>query len=223
VAAAPALTVPGTPVAQAPVRTEAPAPEKAVAKAGPEAPALEASVLAKAKPQDPAETFSGLTQQAPDPFKALAQQVAKDVAVQQNAFSQVTQALKDAPGVESGRLVIRLKPASLGDVTVDLVMAGGKLSARLVASSADVRDAFVRDLAGFKAGLESHGVAVSEVSVALKAGLQDQPQGGGQGQPDQSWWRGLASEKASDIVPTPAPAVYGGLDLGGDQRFSALA
>jgi flagellar hook-length control protein FliK len=112
----------------------------------------------------------------------------------------------------------------LGDVTVDLVLAGGKVSARLVASSPAVRDAFVQDLAGFKAGLESHGIAVSEVSVALRAGVQDQPQGQPQPQPqNEAWWRLLGKEKASDLSLIQTSVVYGGSDLGGDQRFSALA
>ena len=188
------------------------------------APQSGASAVAGAKAQDATGPISGLGQQGQDPVKALAQQVAKDVTVKQNSFQQVTQALKDAPGAESGRLVISLKPASLGDVTVDLVLAGGKVSARLVASSPAVRDAFVQDLAGFKAGLESHGIAVSEVSVALRAGVQDQPQGQPQPQPqNEAWWRVLGKEKASDLSLIQTSAVYGGSDLGGDQRFSALA
>jgi flagellar hook-length control protein FliK len=188
------------------------------------APQFGLAATAGAKAQDAAGPVNGLGQQGQDAVKALAQQVAQDAAVKQGSFQQVTQALKDAPGAESGRLVISLKPAHLGDVTVDLVLSGGKINARLVASSPAVRDAFVQDLAGFKAGLEAHGVSVNEVSVALRAGVQDQQsQPQPQRQQDQAWWRGMADLKDPDLGRALGSAVYFGGESATDQRFSALA
>jgi flagellar hook-length control protein FliK len=161
---------------------------------------------------------------AQDPLKALAQQTARDYAVRESVFKQVYEALREAPGTDNGRMLIRLKPAELGEVHVDLTLVNGKLSARLVASQAEVRDAFFRDLPGFKAGLESQGLAVRDISVAVRAGIagqQDQP--APQQQPDpQAWWRELPRQDQTPGLGTPASAGYTNLSVT-DQRFSALA
>lgn len=168
--------------------------------------------------------FSNLAQQqSPDPLKAVAQQTARDYSVRESVFKQVYEALREAPSTESGRMLIRLKPAELGEVHVDLILVNGKLSARLVASQTEVRDAFARDLQSFKAGLESQGVSVSEISVAVRAGV-DQQQQQPQRQADaQAWWRQLP--RPDDNTPSlgmPASAGYTNLSVT-DQRFSALA
>lgn len=158
------------------------------------------------------------------PIRNLAQRAANDYSLQQNVFRQVSEALQKAPEGERGRLVIQLKPAELGEVQVDLILAGGKLTARLVASRPEVRDAFVRDLPNFKAGLESQGVTVHEVSVAVRAGIQDQPQG----QPQQqatAWWQG-GLEKNSAEAPAGATGVAyeaGQAYAENSKRFSAFA
>jgi len=92
-----------------------------------------------------------------------------------------------------------------------------------VAATPEVHQAFVRDLAGFKTGLESQGVSVQEVSVALRSGLQDQPQGQPRQPQDQSWWRQAQNQGNGGSNLPQAGAGYGGPSLNIDQRFSALA
>jgi flagellar hook-length control protein FliK len=135
----------------------------------------------------------------------------------------VQEALREAPGTDNGRMLIRLKPAELGEVHVDLTMANGKLSARLVTSQTEVRDAFVRDLHAFKAGLEAQGVVVRDISVAVRAGVADQQQQQqAQQQAPQDWWRELPIRPEAALPSLPANAGYAGADAL-DQRFSALA
>jgi len=173
------------------------------------------------KPADSTAPLTPLAQIGQDAGNGLAAAAPKD-AQQQNVVQQVTQALSDAQNNGSSRIVIRLKPDSLGDVQVDLLMSNGKLSARLVAANTEVHQAFVRDLAGFKTGLESHGVSVQEVSVALRAGIQDQPQGQPRQPQDQSWWR-QAQNQSNGGSSLPVTGGYSGRNLSIDQRFSALA
>ena len=200
-----------------------PQAKPAAAVGGDEAPAGTATAGAlQGKRQVTDGTFNTLAQFGQDPLKAMATQTAKDYAVKQSVFNQVAEALREAPDAESGRLLIRLKPASLGEVHVDLILTDGKLSARLVASQGDVRDAFARDLPAFKASLESHGVVVREVSVALRAGVQDQPQGQPQ-QRQQEWRPTLTNTQSGTPVPVPVFAGYGQAALSDPQRFSALA
>jgi flagellar hook-length control protein FliK len=173
------------------------------------------------KASDSSGAFVGLAQVGQDAGNSKAP-VAPD-APQPNPVQQVTQALQDAQNNGNSRLLIHLKPDSLGDVQVDLLMSGGKLTARLVAATPEVHQAFVRDLAGFKTGLESQGVSVQEVSVALRSGLQDQPQGQPRQPQDQSWWRQAQNQGNGGSNLPQAGAGYGGPSLNIDQRFSALA
>ena len=215
----------GQPEQTAPVKDANLAPEAkapaAVNVSGDANSAGNAAAVQARRPTDDS-SFNGLAQFGQDPMKTIVQQTAKDYAVKRAVFDQVTEALRNAPDTDSGKLLIRLKPANLGEVQVDLVMQGGKLTARLVASQADVREAFLRDLPAFKAGLEAQGVSVKEISVALRAGVQDQPQGQAQ-QQDQTWWRELTrgDQAASAVVPV-LPA-YSGTATVKDERFSALA
>jgi flagellar hook-length control protein FliK len=166
--------------------------------------------------------FGGLAQFGQDPVKALAQQTARDYAVRESVFRQVSQALREAPGTDNGRMLIRLTPAELGEVHVDLSLVNGKLSARLVASQVEVRDAFVRDLHAFKAGLESQGVSVRDISVAVRAGVADQQPQQPQQQAPQAWWRELPREERTPLLAV-APVAFGAAGGATDQRFSALA
>lgn len=155
-----------------------------------------------------------------DPTNAPAGQ-GGTLGLQQNVAQQISEALNNAAGADPGRLTIQLKPASLGAVQVDLSMVDGKLTAHLVTSSQDVRDVLVRDLAGFKASLETHGVIVNEVSVAVRADVQDRQQGTPQ-QPTQDWWRNLARETTAQAAGSET-AYAGFAAAGQEQSFSALA
>ena len=202
-----------------------PAPNNA---AGGSAPQTTVGLLAwtsqntpSSKSADSTGAFVGLAQVGQDAGGASAP-VLPDVP-QQNAVQQVTQALQDAQNNGNSRLLIHLKPDNLGDVQVDLLMSNGKLTARLVAATPEVHQAFVRDLSGFKTGLESHGVSVQEVSVALRSGLQEQPQGQPRQPQDQSWWRQAQNQGNGGSGLPQAGAGYSGPSLSLDQRFSALA
>jgi flagellar hook-length control protein FliK len=220
---APVATQPGQ---QQPQDAAAPKPvnDGATASRPTLADAFQAPVQAAPARRNAADSsFGNLAQQpAQDPLKALAQQTARDYSVRESVFKQVYEALREAPDAESGRMLIRLKPAELGEVHVDLMLVNGKLSARLVASQSEVRDAFARDLPAFKAGLESQGVSVSEISVAVRAGADQQQQQPQQQQDAQAWWRQLPRQDNTPGLGMPASAGYTNLSVT-DQRFSALA
>jgi flagellar hook-length control protein FliK len=119
--------------------------------------------------------------------------------------------------------VIQLSPVSLGDVQVDLSMVGGKLTAHLVTSQQDVRDVLARDLSGFKAGLESHGIIVNEVSVAVRSGVGDRQQGSSE-QTSPNWWRNLPKTDSAELGTVPGGvSAYSANTSDGQQGFNALA
>jgi flagellar hook-length control protein FliK len=150
-------------------------------------------------------------------------QTDQTAALPGNVAQQISDALNGAGGANPGRLVIQLNPASLGDVQVALSMVDGKLTAHLVTSQQDVRDVLVRDLAGFKASLESHGVIVNEVSVAVRAGVQGQSQGSQQ-EASQKWGPALSKTTVPEIAALPGGAFAYSASLSGSQQgFNALA
>jgi flagellar hook-length control protein FliK len=163
-----------------------------------------------------------------DAVRAAASQAARDLGVREAVFKQVGEALRVVEnsvsgGQSSGRLVIKLKPVSLGDVHVDLSLNDGKLTARLIAGNAEVRDAFVRDLPAFKAGLQAQGVSIDQISVAVRAETNLNQ---GQSQPQQDPWRGLAPEMKAWNPETPALSLGAGawsVPGPNPQQFSALA
>jgi flagellar hook-length control protein FliK len=158
-----------------------------------------------------------------NPMQSLADQTVQDYGAQKNLAQQISNALNEAGGANPGRLVIQLSPASLGDVQVDLSMVGGKLTAHLVTSQQDVRDVLARDLSGFKAGLESHGIIVNEVSVAVRSGVGDRQQSSPE-QTSPNWWRNLPKTDPAELGTVPGGVSAYSANTGiGQQGFNALA
>jgi flagellar hook-length control protein FliK len=158
-----------------------------------------------------------------NPMQSLADQTVQDYGLQKNLTQQISNALNEAGGANPGRLVIQLSPAGLGDVQVDLSMVDGKLTAHLVASQQDVRDVLARDLSGFKASLESHGIIVNEVSVAVRSGVGDQQQGSPE-QASQDWWRNLPATRPAEAAAVPGGvSAYTAGTADAQQGFNALA
>jgi len=156
-------------------------------------------------------------------LRHLASQVTKELGIRDAAFKQVSDAIADA-GAESSRLVIKLKPANLGEVQVELSVEGGKVTAKLLASTPEVRDAFVRDLPAFKANLEAQGLRIDQVSVAVSGGSSSSTQGQNQGQAQNQNW-GLTRGQGQTASPAPNVLSMGAWTSAtlSDQRFSALA
>lgn len=228
----------GTPAPPAPVQAfvaaqVAPAPATPDGRPAPVQPdpAAPAAVFEPAPAPDAVQArrtagegaFGGLAPFGQDPVKTLAQQTARAYALRESVFRQVSEALREASPDQDGRLKIQLKPAELGEVNVELILKDGKLSARLVASQGEVRDAFVRDLPSFKAGLESQGVLVRDISVAVRAGVADQQQQPPRQPAPQPWRPEARGEAPAPVLSVPAPAGYAFTADATNQRFSALA
>lgn len=245
VASSPVPAAPQAPVAQGPAASPAPVQAFVAAPAAPTSPVTEnrwtppqgETVLAEAgfgrstsadsvptRRTTGEDAFSGLAQFGQDALKALAQQTVRAYALRESVFRQVSEALREAAPDQNGRLRIQLKPAELGEVNVELMLKDGKLSARLLASHGEVRDAFVRDLPAFKAGLESQGVLVRDISVAVRAGVADQDQQPPRQTLPQPWSpEGPGNKMNAPVLSVPASVGYAYATDVKQQRFSALA
>jgi len=162
-----------------------------------------------------------LTQES---VKDLAASITQQYNLRQNVIQQAVAAIEDA-GQSASQIRINLQPASLGNLTVSLSMEGGKLTARLMASSNDVRDVLAANLVQFKQALEMQGLQVNSLSVAVRA---DAGGGGQQPQPQQAPWQQpqvqVPSQQEAELLAltNPWPSLAGGAGQG-NSTFTALA
>jgi len=156
-----------------------------------------------------------------DSFRNLAESISKEYGVKKAVFEQAVAALEEASQQQVSQVRITLKPESLGSVDVALSMQGGKLTARLIASSPEVRDVFAANLSQFKQALEAQGLQVNQLSVAVRADTSPQ----GQQQQNPQWANQPAFNMPAEESPAPmAWTAFTAPQLGGSSSlFNALA
>ncbi len=99
------------------------------------------------------------------------------------------------PGVEE--MTMRLKPEALGDVTVKLMLEGGKLTARFHADNLEVRQVLESSLQQLKLELSAAGLKVHDVGVYAGLGNPLPQQQGERGQA----WAGMSGGEQRKVVP----------------------
>ena len=156
-------------------------------------------------------------------LKDLAGSITQEYGLRKNVFEQAMQAIEEA-GQSQSQIRIQLKPEALGKLEVSLSMEGGKLTARLIASSNEVRDVFAANMSQFKQALEAQGLQVNQISVAVRA------DSGNAGQPQQQWQQAQPSwsQAVPDEAAPPAPNAWAafqapGYASDGNSTFNALA
>lgn len=89
-------------------------------------------------------------------------QVAEAVVLDQ----VVTQMRGSADG-ESGKMVLRLHPAELGELKIDLAVEGDRLKAQLHAQTQQVQDVIEKHLPRLRDALESQGLRLDQLQVSV--------------------------------------------------------
>ena len=115
---------------------------------------------AKAMPQNPVVQL------------ASGQQVAES-----QIFDQVVSHLSGSVNGESGRMVLRLQPAELGSLKLDLAIEGDKISANIHAQNQQVQEVLERHLPQLRNALAEQGLKIEQFQVSVE-------QSGQQGQYD---------------------------------------
>ncbi|HOV69360.1 MAG TPA: flagellar hook-length control protein FliK, partial [Clostridia bacterium] len=103
----------------------------------------------------------------------VARQPAKPIAAQ--IIEQVS-SMKKEDGYE---LCIRLKPDSLGIVTVRLMSESGRTTAKLIASNRVTRDLLLGQINGLENALKAQGIEVKTIEVLFSSAMpeySDQPE-----------------------------------------------
>ncbi|MCF6178990.1 MAG: flagellar hook-length control protein FliK [Geopsychrobacter sp.] len=86
---------------------------------------------------------------------------------------QVVTHLAGSTDGESGRMRLRLHPAELGSVRLDLIIEGDRLRAHLQTQTHQVQEVLDRNLAQLKAALQQQGLKIDEFRVDVQSS-QDQ-------------------------------------------------
>ena len=153
-----------------------------------------ASHLSQMTEQGEKHVLDGLSHQAhhaqpgqgpvagPDTAKAMPQNPVVQLpsgqqVAESQIFDQVVSHLSGSVNGESGRMVLRLQPAELGSLKLDLAIEGDKISANIHAQSQQVREVLERHLPQLRNALAEQGLKVEQFQVSVE-------QGGQQGQYD---------------------------------------
>lgn len=89
---------------------------------------------------------------------------------------QVVTHLSGSSDGETGKMVLRLKPAELGELKIELVMEGDRLKAHLHAQSQQVQEVLERNLPQLRDALQQKGLQMDDFRVSVDSG-RNQGQG----------------------------------------------
>ncbi|HEY5672411.1 MAG TPA: flagellar hook-length control protein FliK [Malonomonas sp.] len=119
--------------------------------------------------QQPAENVRSMPTIAPTVQLPSGQQVAES-----QIFDQVVTRMSGSFNGESGKMVLRLQPAELGSLKLELVIEGDKVRASLVAQSQQVQEVLERNLPQLRSALAEQGLKIDQFQVDVE---QRQQQG----------------------------------------------
>lgn len=89
--------------------------------------------------------------------------------------AQVARGLAAALQQRGGSVTLRLHPETLGQLRVQMELAGGTVSVRLAVGSAQARDLLDSTLANLRSSLEAKGLSVEKVDVRIDPSLARPP------------------------------------------------
>ncbi len=91
-------------------------------------------------------------------------------------FDQVVTQLSGSVNGESGKMVLRLQPAELGSLKLELTIEGDKVRANLHAQTQQVQEVLERNLPQLKSALAEQGLKVDQFNVNVDKGSDQQSQ-----------------------------------------------
>ena len=88
-------------------------------------------------------------------------------ALQQQIHNQLTSGIFRAIRTGEQQLVIRLHPAELGEVKIDVSMSGDKLSVNFNMENAKVKETLESSMGDFKENMEEKGFTMGDLNVSV--------------------------------------------------------
>ncbi|MBM9602975.1 flagellar hook-length control protein FliK [Desulfopila inferna] len=82
-------------------------------------------------------------------------------------LQQVAQKFRISPNLQDSKLVLKLHPAELGSLKIDIQLKDGAISASILAQSQNVLEILEKNLPRLKALMEDQGLSVGEIAISL--------------------------------------------------------
>ena len=151
--------------------------------------AIDAADLVAAKPQQQAETLvqqlQGNGQQSNQPAETVRSMPTSTPSVllpsgqqvaESQIFDQVVTRMSGSLNGESGKMMLRLQPAELGSLRLELTIEGDKVRASLLAQTQQVQEVLERNLPQLRSALAEQGLKIDQfqVDVDSRQGQQGQ-------------------------------------------------
>jgi len=143
---------------------------------------------AQAAPEAPAQISMG---RAPQPAQQTAQSSptwtldAQPEADAQSVQRQIDRGFAAALRQGGGGVTLRLSPASLGAVRIEMSVSGGAIEARLEANSPQARELLEQNIAALRSSLEARGFSVDRLHVQMTPSPTAPQSGSQQGEGQQ--------------------------------------
>jgi flagellar hook-length control protein FliK len=83
-------------------------------------------------------------------------------------IQQVIQKFRINSQLQNSKLVMRLHPAELGELKIDIQLKGGSLNASIVTQSQQVREILEKNMPKLRDLMEQHGIVVENISVKIE-------------------------------------------------------
>jgi flagellar hook-length control protein FliK len=94
--------------------------------------------------------------------------------IQENdILHQVLHKFRISQHMQDSRLVMKLHPAELGNLKIDVQMKDGSVHANILAQSQQVQDILEKNMPRLKAIMEEQGLTVSDISIKLDTDVSD--------------------------------------------------
>ncbi len=141
------------------------------------------------------------------PQTAVVQLPSGQQVAESQIFDQVVTHISGSQNGESGRMVLRLQPAELGSLKLELMVEGDRVKANLQAQTTQVQEVIERNLPQLRNALAEQGLKIDQFQVNIDKGQQ---QGGqfehlaqqqqGQNSSQQQGWS-QETEVEEQIIP----------------------
>jgi len=141
------------------------------------------------------------------PTNPVVQLASGQQVTESQIFDQVVTQISGSVNGESGRMILRLQPAELGSLKLELIVEGDRIKANLHAQSHQVQDVLERNLPQLRNALATQGLKIDQFQVNI-----DQHQQSGQfenlaqqhqhnGSEKQPSWHQQNLESEEQIIP----------------------
>lgn len=107
-----------------------------------------------------------VSQPSPDPIRPSYQPFSSAVS-ENEILEQVTNKFRISQHLQNSKLVMKLHPAELGNLKIDIQLKDGTINANIVAQTQQVQETLEKNMPRLKALMEQQGLSVENITIQL--------------------------------------------------------